>query len=156
MSTQQQPATPEALAAAADGLRALILACERYRQEVAGGLGVGITETQALSHLHVAGAMGQTELAERLGITTSAATSLADRLEAAGLAARSEHPHDRRRTIIRLSRAGRATISRSDRRFRQVLDGLPAKRLADTADILSELAAGLQEQSDVLRTESRR
>lgn len=156
MTPQHTATTQQALVEAGNSLRALILAAERYRQQVAGDLGVGITETQALSHLHVGGAMGQTELADRLGITTSAATSLVDRLEAAGLAARNEHPHDRRRTIIRLSRAGRTVVAHSDRRFREVLGGLPAARRADAADMLSQLAAGLQEQSDALQTTPRK
>ena len=103
-SAQGSTATDEpALAAAVRSLRALIMAGERYRLTVAGLLGLGTTETQALSYLAVHGARGQSELARDLSLTSSAATALVDRLERHGAAERARHPSDRRRTLIRLT-----------------------------------------------------
>ncbi len=50
--------------------------------------------------------MGQTELADALGITTSSVTSLIDRMERSGLVKRQPHPRDRRRTVVQLTKYG--------------------------------------------------
>ena len=87
-------------------LRALIMAGERYRMSVAAAVGLGATESQAISYLAIHGARGQSELARDLSLTSSAATALVDRLERHGAAERARHPSDRRRTIIRLTERG--------------------------------------------------
>ena len=94
-------------------LRLLILAGENYRQTAAQILGVGITEAQALSYLATQGDRGQNQIADDLGITSSAATALVDRLERQGVAERYAHPSDRRRTLVRLSDLGKAHVQRS-------------------------------------------
>jgi DNA-binding MarR family transcriptional regulator len=94
------------MAEAVRNLRALIMAGERYRSSVAGSVGLGTTESQAVSYLAVHGARGQSELARDLNLTSSAATALVDRLERHGAAERSRHPSDRRRMLIRLTDRG--------------------------------------------------
>ncbi len=101
-AVQDDPAMAEAVA----NLRALIMAGERYRLSVAVSGGLGTTESQAISYLSVHGARGQSELARDLSLTSSAATSLVDRLERHGAAERAPHPSDRRRTLIRLTPHG--------------------------------------------------
>lgn len=95
-----------ALADAVTNLRALILAGESYRLAMAVSGGLGTTDSQAVSYLAVHGARGQSELAQALSLTSSAATSLVDRLERHGVAERAPHPSDRRRTLIRLTPRG--------------------------------------------------
>lgn len=95
-----------AMAQAVLNLRALIMAGERYRMSVAASVGLGTTESQAISYLAIHGARGQSELARDLSLTSSAATALVDRLEGHGAAERARHPSDRRRTIIRLTERG--------------------------------------------------
>jgi DNA-binding MarR family transcriptional regulator len=95
-----------ALAEAVTNLRALIMAGESYRLAVAVTGGLGATESQAISYLAVHGARGQSDLARDLGLTSSAATALVDRLERHGAAERTPHPSDRRRTLIRLTTRG--------------------------------------------------
>ncbi len=95
-----------AMAEAVRNLRALILAGERYRTVVAGSVGLGTTESQALSYLALHGARGQSELARDLRLTSSAATALVDRLEGHGVAERVRHPHDRRRFLVQLTEQG--------------------------------------------------
>ena len=88
-------------------LRRLILAGEHYRQVVAEAIGLGTTESQALSYLAVHGSSGQSEMARDLGLTSSALTALVDRLERQGVAERVRHPRDRRRTIVQVTERGR-------------------------------------------------
>jgi len=56
----EEPAVPEdlAMAEAVCNLRALILAGERYRLVAAGSVGLGTTESQAISYLALHGARG--------------------------------------------------------------------------------------------------
>jgi DNA-binding MarR family transcriptional regulator len=103
----EAPAPDDAeLAGAVRNLRALIMAGERYRSSVATAVGLGTTESQAISYLAVHGARGQSDLARDLSLTSSAATALVDRLERHGAAERARHPTDRRRMIIRLTGRG--------------------------------------------------
>src|ERR687885_2218251 len=99
---QQQDATEEAIRS----LRALILAGERYRQVLSDYVGLGVTETQAVSYLTVHGDRGQNELAADLGLSRGTSTALVDRLERQGIAERYPHPVDRRRTLVRLTARG--------------------------------------------------
>lgn len=114
--TEAGPTDPRSDASAAEAeaamdeavrnLRALIMAGERYRMVVAGSVGLGTTESQAISYLAIHGARGQSDLARDLSLTSSAATALVDRLERHGAAERARHPSDRRRTLIRLTSRG--------------------------------------------------
>lgn len=94
-------------------LRMLILAGERYRQVLAEAIGLGTTESQALSYLEVHGESGQSELARDLGLTSSALTALVDRLERSGVAERFPHPQDRRRSMIRVTEHGATLVVES-------------------------------------------
>src|SRR3954454_21534639 len=91
-------------------LRALILAGERYRQILSQHVGLGVTESQAVSYLTVHGDRGQNELAADLGLSSGASTALVDRLERQGIAERYPHPNDRRRTLVRLTARGQAVV----------------------------------------------
>jgi DNA-binding MarR family transcriptional regulator len=91
----------------------LILAGERYRQVLSEAIGLGTTESQALSYLEVHGESGQSELARDLGLTSSALTALVDRLERSGVAERLPHPQDRRRSMIRVTEHGAALVTES-------------------------------------------
>ena len=134
---------------AVSSLRLLILAGENYRQTAAQILGRGITEAQALSYLATQGDRGQNQIADDLGITSSAATALVDRLERQGVAERYAHPSDRRRTLVRLSDLGKAHVQRSH-------DWLAAALGKVSPDELPALTGALQRISGELRTESTR
>lgn len=84
-----------------------MLAVERYRVAGTARLGVTTTESQALSYLIARGAMGLTDLAHALEITTGTATTMIDRLERNGLARRTPHDTDRRRVTVELTARGR-------------------------------------------------
>ena len=96
---QQQDGREEAIRS----LRSLILAGERYLQVMSNDVGLGVTETQAVSYLTVHGDQGQSDLAAGLGLSSGASTALVDRLERQGIAERSPHSNDRRRTLVRLT-----------------------------------------------------
>ena len=131
-------------------LRELIIAAESYRQAVARQLDMGVTETQALSNLMAAQSMGQTELADALGITTSSVTSLIDRMERGGLVKRQPHPHDRRRTIVQLTKYGTESVERSRTWFVHAFDGIEDDRLDEVSDLLGSVARNLRVGIDAI------
>lgn len=124
-------------------LRRMILAGEHYRQVVAEAIGLGTTESQALSYLAVHGSSGQSELARDLGLTSSALTALVDRLERQGVAERVRHPQDRRRTIVSLTERGRAMISESHRWLAATLDRVDPEVLETVSRALAVIAGDL-------------
>jgi DNA-binding MarR family transcriptional regulator len=124
-------------------LRRLILAGEHYRQLVAEAIGLGTTESQALSHLAVHGSCGQSDLARELGLTSSALTALVDRLEQQGVAERVRHPRDRRRTIVTLTDRGTAMISESHRWLSATLDRIDPADLEKVSGLLAVIATDL-------------
>ena len=69
---------PDVELEAVRSLRALILAGERYRQVLSEHVGLGTTETQAISYLTVHGDRGQNELAADLGLSSGASTALVE------------------------------------------------------------------------------
>jgi DNA-binding MarR family transcriptional regulator len=74
---------------------------------VARRAGLSTSELHALRHLS-SGPLGNADLAQRLGVTSAAASGIVDRLVAHGHVERSAHPEDGRRTVILVSEAGRA------------------------------------------------
>lgn len=128
-------------------LRAVILAGERYRQVLADRLGLGITETQAISYLTVFGDRGQTDLAADLGITSGSSTALVDRLERSGIAERYAHPSDRRRALVRLTAKGHAVVRSSHDWLLAALQDVPDERLTEAAGFLRSIADRLNAQS---------
>ena len=131
------------LADAVRDLRRLIVAAEHYRQSVSAAIGLGATESQAVSALALHGERGQSDLARDLQLTSSASTALVDRLERQGVAERTRHPRDRRRTIVRLTERGRRIATESQRSLAHALQVLPA-------DVLTTFASGLAPVADDL------
>lgn len=130
-------------------LRRLILAAEHYRQSVSVSIGLGTTESQAVSTLALRGERGASELARDLQLTSSASTALVDRLERQGVAERTRHPRDRRRTIVRLTERGLDIATESQRCLAHALRLLPpdlltgfTSGLAIVADDLDAVARG--------------
>ena len=140
---QQPDATDEAVRS----LRALILAGERYRQVISDHVGLGTTETQAVSYLTVHGDRGQNELAADLGLSSGASTALVDRLERQGIAERYAHPSDRRRTLVRLTARGQDIIRESRLWLVASFRDVEPEQLDAVATTLRSLAAGLSEKS---------
>jgi len=134
-------------------LRALILAGERYRQALSDSVGLGITETQAVSYLTVHGDRGQNELAADLGLSSGASTALVDRLERQGIAERYPHPSDRRRTLVRLSDRGHEVVRQSRDWLGTAFHDVPPGELETLAGTLRSLAGRLNERSTAVSAE---
>ena len=133
--------------AAVAGLRELILAGERYRQAAAGYLGLDISGSQAVSYLYSRGEMGQTELGNLLGYTTSSITVLIDRLERDNVARRRPHPSDRRRTVVELTDHGRQAVQATGRWLVRSFDHIDPEALPGVIDALSSIAKDLSLQA---------
>ncbi len=103
-------------------------------------VGLGTTESQAVSSLALHGDRGQTELAKDLRLTSSASTALVDRLERQGVAERTRHPRDRRRTIVRLTDRGRHIAEESQSCLARALQELGGEELASFASGLAVVA----------------
>jgi DNA-binding MarR family transcriptional regulator len=138
---------PDVRDEAVRSLRALILAGERYRQVISDHVGLGITETQAVSYLTVYGDRGQNELAADLGLSSGASTALVDRLERQGIAERYPHPSDRRRTLVRLTARGDDIIRVSREWLLTSFRDVEPDQLSAVAETLRSIAAGLGEKS---------
>ena len=137
----------EPVADAARKLRALIMAGERYRVALASSIGLGTTESQAIGYLFVHGSRGQSDLARDLGLTSSAATALVDRLERRGVAVRTRHANDRRRLQVWLTERGEALAVRSQEPLLDTLGLVPESELAVLATWLGVMADHLQARS---------
>jgi DNA-binding MarR family transcriptional regulator len=128
-------------------LRALILAGERYRQVLSEYVGLGVTETQAVSYLTVHGDRGQNELAAGLGLSSGAATALVDRLERQGVAERYPHSSDRRRTLVRLTARGHQVAQEGRQWLLAGFRDVPPADLNSLAALLRSIADRLSERS---------
>lgn len=84
--------------------RDLSRAMDMFDEAASAALGVGRSDLRALNLLEH-GPLGSSALAEQLGLTRPAVTSLVDRLVRAGLVARVAVPGDRRATAVELQPA---------------------------------------------------
>lgn len=132
-------------------LRGLMFAGEEFRQSVAGHFGVGLSETIAMSHLGVSGSLTPGQVAEKVGLTRSTITSLLDRLESAGLAVRTPHPSDRRKSVVVITESGVAMLVQVQRWMRSAFGVLDPAYLPDAVVTLTELSNALTVQAARIR-----
>lgn len=78
---------------------------------VAAQLGLGVTDIRALVFLAGAADVTPKMVTEHIDLSTGATTSLIDRLDAAGYVRRSDHPTDRRSTVLELAPRGEKAIA---------------------------------------------
>jgi DNA-binding MarR family transcriptional regulator len=74
---------------------------------------ISMSQVGALFHIGHRGPLGVTDISERLGITSAAASQLLDRLVQQNLLERSEDPHDRRVRQISLTHSGQTLLMES-------------------------------------------
>jgi DNA-binding MarR family transcriptional regulator len=112
-------------------------------------LGLGAQEFRVLEQLQVLGDASQAQLADALGIDRSNLAAIVADLCDRGLADRTRHEVDRRRYVLRLSRAGERLLRRAEGAIAAVEDDLLAplervereelyallRRLADGVDL---------------------
>lgn len=147
------PATDPALQLAVFALRALMLAGEQFRHAVAEHFGVGLSETIAMSHLSTSGALTPRQVADKVGLTPSTVTSLLDRLEAAGLATRTAHPTDRRKSVVTITEDGLAMLMQVQQWIRAAMGALERDRLPETVAALNDLSKALEVQTAKIRSQ---
>lgn len=88
------------------------------------GIGIPITSTQIymLSYIRTNSECMVTDIANYLGVTLGAVTSLVDRLHEFGLVNRSRSEKDRRQVIIRLSEGGEELLKKIDIKRKELMD----------------------------------
>ncbi|MET8850135.1 MarR family transcriptional regulator [Amycolatopsis sp. NPDC004625] len=98
------------------------------------GSGVALREFYVLVCIGEAGPLSQQRVADRLGLDRSDLVKVLDRLEAAGWVRRERDTEDRRRHLLTLTEAGRATVGRVEEVSSAV-----------TGELLGRLSPGEQE-----------
>jgi DNA-binding MarR family transcriptional regulator len=135
------------------------LSRDRFRGAVAGLVGIGLSDLDALEYLERYGAMTQRELGERLLLTSGAVTLLVDRLEHLHLARRRPHPEDRRVTLVELAPdTARPTLPEMDDYHDQLLAAAralsPAAR-SEVRDFLAKITRQADHDSELMRARTR-
>ena len=81
-------------------------AVDDYDREMARLLGVNETDLRCVELLLATRECSPRELSTLLGLTTGSVTAVLDRLEKHGLLARTPHPVDRRKTVVKVTPEG--------------------------------------------------
>ena len=106
-----------------------------------------MSQTKALYLVVAAGQLRMSELAGRLGITSSTATGVVDGLVSHGLLARHEDPADRRQVVVSATAEAEATLESfrelNSRRMREMLEHVEAADLAVVEQALRILDAAV-------------
>lgn len=128
-------------------LRALSTVQDRLDQYAAQRFGFNRTDLRALDLIGQATAISPTALAEALGMSTGATSTVLDRLEAAGYARREPDPAHRRRTVVRMTSHAQEM---SDAVFGPVIRGTLEQATARSDAALTEIAGFLAEHRALL------
>ncbi len=153
-TSHPKPRRTDDVAAATISLREVILAGERYRLAAASRLGLTISESQAVSLLFSRGALGQSELAEAMDMTTGTITALIDRLEQRGYALRTPHPTDRRRIVVSLHEDVSGALHEVRDWLDAAFDTIPDEHLAQLAVDMRAVADRLRDHLRTVPTET--
>jgi DNA-binding MarR family transcriptional regulator len=104
-----------------------------------------LPQLRSLVALHTCGPIKLAAMAATLGVTSSTALRMAERLEAQGLTDRRVNPDNRREVVLRLTPAGEELVERvlSHRRaeIRALVERLPAPERAGLVPALTALTA---------------
>jgi DNA-binding MarR family transcriptional regulator len=122
---------------------------EPLQREIAARHGIALADLHALRVLELSGAVPVSHLGAELGLRRSSATNLVDRLERAGLVERATDRHDRRVTLVRLTKAGLDALEsfemvRQSELVRRLLSLDEGERAA-FADLLDRITAPTEE-----------
>lgn len=93
-------------------LRRILRATEVHAKEVAQAAGVTPVQLRVVQIVAETSSSTGSEIARRMHVSQATITALLDKLERAGLVIRVRDDVDRRRTLIRLTDAGRAVLAR--------------------------------------------
>ncbi len=135
-------------------LRELLQAGRQMQSAMAAGLGLRLTDLQAIDHVVSAPEpIGTVELGERLGLRSASATALVDRLVAAGHLVRRPHPADGRRITLAPTAHAQQEVRRVLAPLLTDLTAIGARLdhndLAVLLGALGEVAAALRDYREV-------
>lgn len=127
----------------------------RHQQVIAHRLGLNLTDFKCLGLLHRRGPQTPKQLAEAMGTSGAAMTTVIDRLEKAGFAERIRRTGDRRsltvhasagsdRKVSALYRSLRTRTSRLNAGYTQKELALIGRYLKKSTEVLKQAAAALQ------------
>jgi DNA-binding MarR family transcriptional regulator len=102
-------------------LKAISMLTREIGKKIGETLGVNVTDIAALEHLLHNGPTTPGQLADRLKVTTAAATQIVDRLERAGHVSRERQANDRRKVFVV---PVEASVDRAFEQLAPMLDGL--------------------------------
>jgi DNA-binding MarR family transcriptional regulator len=135
--------TSSTLDDAVEALRSLTLAAQDFRRDFADHLGIGLTDTLAMSHLAHAGVLTAGELATNIGLAPSSVTTLINRLEHAGLVTREFDANNRRTVMVSLTDKGKRDMDEAQEHTRAAMRELGLDRIGGVVEVLDSLAAAL-------------
>lgn len=104
---------------------------DRLVSTALGREGLGKHHFRALVALDDHGPSSQADIGRAIMLDRSDLHAVLAQLEAGGLVERAQDPHDRRRNVVALTRAGRATLRRLEKRVVAAQDELTATLSAD-------------------------
>lgn len=111
-----------------------------------------MSQTKGLYIVLAAGQLRMSELAARLGVTSSTATGQVDRLVELGLLERREDPADRRQVVVTPTDRAEATVERfrelNSLRMREMLANVAPRDLGTVERALRILEAAVPERPD--------
>ncbi|MGA8297783.1 MAG: MarR family transcriptional regulator [Acidimicrobiales bacterium] len=124
---------------------------DRASVDTLDSLGLALGELKVLLCVNKDDLRSPAEIAKHLLVSTGTMTNRLDKLEAAGLVARTRDPHDRRSLTVELTEAGRRTldsyVSVQAKRERQLLSGLDDADKGELTRLLRLLLASVQAQA---------
>jgi DNA-binding MarR family transcriptional regulator len=127
-------------------LRRLIAAVVLHNQVVAQRIGLGGSDSQFVSLLHLHGPLTPGRLAELSGLTTGTVTGVIDRLERAGYVRRQRDASDRRKVVVAPMPEAMAELAQhyaeKGRHVDAVLRRRDPAQLRVIAEFLDELTSG--------------
>jgi len=130
-----------------------------FRNAIADGMGLGVTDAECMDFLLEAGSATAGELAAKAGLTSGAMTSAIDRLERAGFVRREPDTKDRRRVIVKpvLENLDKANelYGRFVAAVGAVLEGFSEEELAVVIRYNQALTEVYRRQIELLRSERR-
>ncbi|HET8669504.1 MAG TPA: MarR family transcriptional regulator [Candidatus Saccharimonadales bacterium] len=151
---------PHAFVAAIDRLMSLAQLWSNetavFHEAAAERLGLNITDTKTLSILLQETKLSAGKLAERLGLTTGAVTSVIDRLEKRGFVRRIPHPIDRRKVLVQLQPANMQEAFKVyesiGRATRELYEGMSLEQLDFLAEYYQKATELAQEETAKLKS----
>ncbi len=137
-------------------VRDLVAADRLMRRDMSRRMSVGETDLRAIRYVMAAERLGRLatphDLAEHLGITTAATTTMLDRLGAAGHLERVPHPTDRRsKVLVATDHAyaeARDHLGSMHDRMREIAERVPVEARTAVVEFLREMTELMLEDPD--------